>query len=105
MVIHHDLGNIELDDEDVGILESWQFLTVQNQGRWQYAILYSERVCGSRTSKYLSRAVMEVTDPEMEIQYKDKNGLNCKKSNLVVVRKTWLTRKKRKNAKCSISKA
>jgi len=106
MIIHHNLGDIYLDDEDAVILKSWQFCTVQNQGRWQYAILYGDREGGVRRSKYLSRAVMGVIDPKLEVTYRDGNGLNCSKSNLVVQEKSWITRKKKKtNAKCFLYQA
>jgi len=104
MIIHHSLGDILLDDKDADILADWQFLTIQDQGRWKYVILYSEREGGVRKSRYLSRAVMGITDPQMEINYKNRNGLDCRRQNLIVAKKTWRTRKK-KHAQCLILKA
>jgi len=98
MVIHHKLGDIELDDGDAGILDAWKFLTVQNQGQWQYAILYGDKLNGVRKSKYLARAVLGLTDPNVEVRYRDGSGLNCHRSNLVTEKRSWKTRKKAKHA-------
>ena len=37
---------------------------------------------GKSTTQYLHRVVMGVTDPAIEIDHKDHNGLNCQRENL-----------------------
>jgi hypothetical protein len=67
-----------VDDEDYEQLSKrhWTALVKRNN-------VYAYRVFGSGC-EYLHRVVMGVTDPNIEVDHRDHNGLNCKKYNLRV---------------------
>jgi AP2 domain len=47
-----------------------------------YAIRAVRKDDGTKTSQYLHRLIMGVTDPKVQIDHEDHNGLNCQRYNL-----------------------
>lgn len=96
-------GGIEIgiDEEDLGIIDEWAYVTVcQMRGRdgmvrYQYPMLFGERdASGHRRCAYLAREIVKPKDGEV-VLYMDGNGLNCHKANLMTDRRRWRNRAER----------
>jgi len=69
-----------VDDEDFELLNQWKWFAIKGQNTF-YAARHVKNK-NKQTTIFLHRFIMNTTDPKIEIDHKDRNGLNCQKYNL-----------------------
>ncbi|SRR5579871_347772 len=73
-----------VDDEDFEELSKYKWCAKQNHNGCFYAGRKVRRSDGGRTARFMHRIIMNVTDPKLQIDHIDGNGLNNQRGNLRV---------------------
>jgi hypothetical protein len=70
-----------VDDADYAAVSAhnWQ---ADVKPKTVYAIRATRKEDGTKTTQYLHRFIMGVTDPKVQVDHEDHNGLNCQRWNL-----------------------
>jgi hypothetical protein len=70
-----------VDDEDYESVSAlkWQ---ADVKPKTVYAIRATRKDDGTKTTQYLHRFIMGVTDRKLDVDHEDHNGLNCQRNNL-----------------------
>jgi hypothetical protein len=77
-------GFVELvDDKDYEAVSQHKWCA-DVKPRTVYAIRATRKTDGTKTTQYLHRFITDVTDPQIEVDHHDHNGLNCQHHNLRV---------------------
>ena len=88
-----------VDDEDYDYLMQWKWNTEKaRKGRRYYAkrAEYDKETQTQKTIR-LHRVIMNVIDPNIHIDHKDHDGLNCQKNNMRIATNEQNTRNRRAN--------
>jgi hypothetical protein len=72
----------KVDDEDFELASKYKWRLHRNRSGNLYAIAHGPRNHYKRDEFKLHRLIMGVTDPKIQIDHKDNDGLNCQKDNL-----------------------
>jgi hypothetical protein len=75
------IKTVLVDDEDFEYLNRWSW-SLFKSGRNYYAKRLEPNSDGSSSTIYMHRVIMGVYDSKIEIDHKDRNGLNNTKGNL-----------------------
>lgn len=69
-----------VDDADFEVVSAFKWAALIGVRKvYAYRTLYID---GQRTTQYLHRFIMGVTDPAVEVDHRDHDGLNCQRQNL-----------------------
>ena len=70
-----------LDDEDFDRTSAFKW-SATRAGKTVYGVRKVRTVSGRTTSQLMHRFIMDVTNPKINVDHVDHNGLNCQKHNL-----------------------
>jgi len=70
-----------VDDEDYQRINQFKW-QAQPDKKTVYAVRSITISIGKHTALRLHRVILGITDPKVQVDHKDRNGLNCQRSNL-----------------------
>lgn len=78
----HGIHNVLLDDEDYEYVKHWKWYIRWNESSQTFYCERFLKVNGNSIGIKMHRFIMGETNPKIEIDHKDHNGLNNQRSNL-----------------------
>lgn len=82
-----------VDDEDFELVNLWKWTAFLPPGQ---RVRYARRRTPDNGSCYLHRFLLGVTGRNVWVDFRDKNGLNCQRENMVVCAPAQATQSRRK---------
>lgn len=93
-------GKVALvDDVDFAFLSQWKWCANKSSHTW-YAYR-TDYTSGTRTTVFMHRLILSVTDPSVHVDHKDHNGINNQRYNLRVATPQQNQGNSKKQAGCS----
>ncbi len=78
----------QVDDEDYEWLNQWYWMAVPRKGTVYVQRRYYDEQLGRKVQIQMHRVILGITDPEIIIDHKDHNGLNCQRNNIRIATRT-----------------